>query len=836
MAEINWEWPISFLLAAPDQIVSSAFKEDKLARDFAVLYQSENIQDRGGSRRPQNPPSGARQPRRVNFLFLNSGLQNTPEKIVADIVIMVGFQSANAERFSRFRAGGHDQQIMERFSSSALVFLEKSESSILLSWMRSILVTIAKNQNVLIEMRRISGAQNLHYDPLVDWDRPLDQIFDQLLATVRQLPNSQQISLPGNTTSGRILSAKAFSSFISNQRGSLGLRTPAPDLRRLKVLSELVNLISRAPSKSPTEQGRSRKFKGNSNRSSDEGYHGTLSLEFVKSNPPKPDPVPLDQDKSRFLQCKIRNTAAPEQVPDFLAVEDHYMAWVRIGRASEGFNSPGPAFPDQDIFKTGEEPAQPITIHFRPRGKQETQKTLMLPQKGNSEILDFSFQIDPLQVEFSADIIAFHQNRIVQAIRISYPVAKVREGNESNPMQVTVVDQGRTDMNLEDRVPFNSSINFNGIEADQPVVSGIVNNEPLRFNSSAGVENTNNRIREIIDEAAVNIDDYPADLNDPKNAALMVNLANQGSLLFKLFMKGQDITSPIQVSAYRSTFIPFPFVYDIKPPAEGAKFCDHAAKSLRAGKCGGCFDKNTQHEQYLCPFAFWSYSKVIEYHQIRSLDIKNGESDFIATSGASPGKEPLEVFSTTIHGSAARVDNETEGLRDRLAKEISTRSTTHLANDWETWTKLTEEHHPDTIVLIVHVEKHAEWQINQMEIGDGKFLPQSAISDAHISQAKRPLAIVIGCEVANMQDQGFDIGSSFIANGASIVITNFTSITGLHAATIVSKLISFFEKERGKTINFGEITLRLRQQLLAEGLIISLSLVTYGDADWTLKL
>jgi len=113
---------------------------------------------------------------------------------------------------------------------------------------------------------------------------------------------------------------------------------------------------------------------------------------------------------------------------------------------------------------------------------------------------------------------------------------------------------------------------------------------------------------------------------------------------------------------------------------------------------------------------------------------------------------------------------------------------------------------------------------------------QNQLSDKHIVKAKRPLAIVIGCVTANINDQGFDIGSEFIRKGASLVITNFTKIMGDQAAEVVIELLDCLKQSKGKDLVFGEIMLKLKQRLLAKGLMVGMSLVTYGDADWKISL
>ena len=68
------------------------------------------------------------------------------------------------------------------------------------------------------------------------------------------------------------------------------------------------------------------------------------------------------------------------------------------------------------------------------------------------------------------------------------------------------------------------------------------------------------------------------------------------------------------------------------------------------------------------------------------------------------------------------------------------------------------------------------------------------------------------------------------------MITNFTKIRGAQAADIVICLMEILKVYKGKEATFGEIMLKLRQELLAQGIMASLALLTYGDADWKIKI
>jgi hypothetical protein len=142
------------------------------------------------------------------------------------------------------------------------------------------------------------------------------------------------------------------------------------------------------------------------------------------------------------------------------------------------------------------------------------------------------------------------------------------------------------------------------------------------------------------------------------------------------------------------------------------------------------------------------------------------------------------------------------------------------------------------MILVVHIEKDDDNDVDQLEIGDKQLLVQNNFDHVKIgspSPEHPPFMIVIGCETASVENYGFDISSQLITEGAAVVLSNFTKIRGRHAGPIVIKLVEYLKENAGKEISFGTIILKLRQYLLSKGIMVSLALVAQGDADWKLK-
>ena len=160
------------------------------------------------------------------------------------------------------------------------------------------------------------------------------------------------------------------------------------------------------------------------------------------------------------------------------------------------------------------------------------------------------------------------------------------------------------------------------------------------------------------------------------------------------------------------------------------------------------------------------------------------------------------------------------------------------ASDWHEWTDQVKTN-PDSLILVVHIERDDALGVEKMEIGNAQFLIKNYFGVNKLkgeNSDHAPLVIIIGCEPNNITYHGFDIASTLLSKGAAIVISNFTKIRGRQAGPIVIGLVEFLKTLRGQEFRLGDVVLKLRQQLLAKGIMASLSLMVYGDADWKIKI
>ncbi len=815
MKSIKWSWPVT-LFASPDLENVLRLSNSEVIKEYTRLFiPNDNVRGQTNRRNVQQKPI------KVTIALIDT--YELQSNFTADIVIFARKDTSNKSIGNRIFVNLLDK-MMSNDQGAAIIVINQNVAE---AFLEGIVRAIGSHGNFVEAVNRLAPIfSEFRYD--LDWDNPIDKIYRDLSNRLEKLPQKQPIHF----ISG-ISNRKKFFPFQLKNEMDLYLSNSDQNfgLAFLKLVGDVVIRSERTSNTSTGSRGINKGYPREDN---------TISFQVPHSYFPNPDikkENELSLEKNlRFLQCKVVSEVSGETEKEFLKPGESYFAKIRIGSGGIDYISADIIFQEQNMFEDEWVEEEDIYIHFEPEGSSTQQRMLKLPRHGNSESMEFRFYTAVDREFFKADIKAFHKNRLIQWAKFTATIGEVAEAH-GKAMKLEVIDAPRRDLqDLSLRSTFGSSITVEEISSDL-LISGINQNKPLRVNSSDGAKNTIDIIKGAVTSAAKDIAEFPENIHAESNQAIFRKLATQGYLLYTRLFKDSNITSPIQICSNKADFLPIGFAYELEAPSREAELCSKAADSLRSGKCGDCYDKSESPAKHICPFGFWGLSRVIEFHKAPPEGINFGKGDFLITNEPKADRTSIKVFNKAIHGSVERMEVKTPGLRDKLFDKIKNYSSAcSLAEDWKQWEELTGSEDPDTIVLIVHVEKDAELEIDKMEIGTNEFLLQTNLNKKHISQKANPLAIVIGCEVTDTDNQGFDLGSEFLLNGASIVITNFTKILGRHAAKIVERLMELFNERKGEVVNFGEIMLKVKQRLLAEGLIVSMALVSYGDADWKLKI
>ena len=545
-------------------------------------------------------------------------------------------------------------------------------------------------------------------------------------------------------------------------------------------------------------------------------------------------------DAPRFLQTGI-NDAKHKRISIFLEPGQYYSLEVRIGYKDENFFSSENEFDTETVFDESEKDSEAIQIKFKSNLDDSAQlEKINLPRQGNSDSAYFPFHTTTKEDFFQGEIYAYHRNRLIQHAQLTVPIHK--ESSDASKDQVFMKTIFCTRKNLADissRTAFTASIEYESGENKSATLHGITAQEPVDLYFENGLKEHLMDMKTAIENALIDIKKHPANLLAKANQELLLFLAIKGNLIHTNFITGAIAPDgPIQIITNYQDYVPLEFVYTLTPPLENATLCKHAVEALKEGKCKGCFDHNEDPSPHVCPFGYWSFSRIVERHSYQKRK-NESKADYILVSEPHSRRSPLQVLQNAIYGSSQRVETtETKGIRQEIASGIK-KNTLHFfeANDWKDWTKVSKENSIDSLVLVVHIEKDPKFKVNKIEIGKDFVLQNYFRSQviANNDMVTPPFIIVIGCESTNLASSGFDVSSHLMNAGAAIVISNFTKIRGRQAKDIVIKLFDFLKENGDKEIILGEIMLKLRQNLLAEGLIAGLSLVVQGDADWNIK-
>ncbi len=551
---------------------------------------------------------------------------------------------------------------------------------------------------------------------------------------------------------------------------------------------------------------------------------------------------PSQVDNNRYLQATIKNSLNEDV--DYLLTKSAYKIKVRIGSFSRKWiQSPTTSFPAKEIFTDPAKDEEIIQIQLRSNLSKTIQiADLTLHKTGNSDEVEFTIQTPSEKKVLEAEISVYHKNRLIQKATLTSQILLDTDDPDAFPATTMEVDVKIVAnlSNLANRMPFAASIIYEKDNKNGAGIQGIVDNKPLDLNFSPALEKLVASIRDRIQQAVINFEDEDENLYAPVNQELLLQMALDGNDLFVNHLKQRnDFNGPIQIISNKSEFIPLDFVYSFAAPADDAVVCPNASTALLAGKCCGSKDVEKAPAKCICPFGFFGFSHIIEHHTAERMS-QNGNADYSVITEPSTQRKPLSILQNALYATSNKVSAEDPSLTNALATSLQ-QNIGHAieAKGWAEWGTLVEKEKPDSLILIVHIEKRALDDRLQVEIGQKDFLLKNLLDKTKISSTKKtqpPFIIFIGCEATNLEHYGFDLSSQLMNHGAAIVISNFTKIRGRHAAPIVMKLLEFLKANIDKEFTLGEIVLKLRQYLLAKGVIVGFGLTTLGDADWKIKI
>lgn len=567
-----------------------------------------------------------------------------------------------------------------------------------------------------------------------------------------------------------------------------------------------------------------------------------------KKKAAKPAKTGAETPQDRYLQAAVSSKKDSQPITDHLLPEKKYMLRVYIGVKNEAYSNTGVSIePGLAVsFKEAKTKSLPVTIQVKCNTiKKQLTGKLTVPRTGDSKEAIFTIPTGKKEKILEAEIFAFYKQRLLQKAVLRIDIRKPEEPAVLKTISMrteAVLDNSLS--NPEERIPVHTSVIEPKENDNTRKANGISGNKPLGFKFSDGLTLVTQKIKGFIEQVVTDETLSEAKLTDETSVTLLRQLASQGSILYSRHIK-QDLNGLLQIVSMKEEYALLEFVYSYPAPYRDAGLCKNFVAALKEGACKKCDKENHGGHGHICPFGFWGLRQVIERHRYGVKEDNPEQFEYLLKLNPVTTSKPLRVLNRTQFAESERVDNSNTGVIKKVDEAIKKNSNTPLkVTNWTKWRESVQKNDPDCFILLVHMEDDQQAGVDSMEIGDlvkdkDALLPITLIDAGLIKKDEHsttmPLVVLIGCETANLASYGFGAPDFLIETGSAIVLSNFTRIRGKHAGEIVVRLVELLKQHAKNEARFGEVVLKLKQQLLAEGNLVSLTLLAHGDADWKIK-
>jgi hypothetical protein len=373
-----------------------------------------------------------------------------------------------------------------------------------------------------------------------------------------------------------------------------------------------------------------------------------------------------------------------------------------------------------------------------------------------------------------------------------------------------------------DATPAEVSLEVNGANLD-------------RTGSRRSVDISQQQVRDILDtiegvaSRVLASDDAPEKLADQTAEELLVSLARAGASLRK-YLAPLQIGGAATVSLLvdvSTPMLPLELVYDAPTPEIGAKLCEHRSGGKMVGKAEVCQEVGNR---VVCPYAFWGQQRVIA----RTIRLDS-------ESSADRESAPLSLR-PVLYAAASRADAEvttgekpSDVLEAELASIVGSSAVVRVRR-WNDWKSKVRKTHPQLLVVLGHTESAAGETL--LEIGTKSWLRDPDI-DAEYLRARDsppPLVLLLACSSAVPRNCFGGLPAAFTGGGAAAVVATLTKLHGPHGARAAAAVVrALCGGGSPGPARLGAALTKARHQLIEDGLLVGLLLVSHGEIDLPLN-
>ena len=564
-----------------------------------------------------------------------------------------------------------------------------------------------------------------------------------------------------------------------------------------------------------------------------------VESELTEGTPPPP--------KDRRIQAEVweQGKEKPRAMKQFIRPGNTYSVVVFIGAPSSVSIAADGPFNDEALPDKNE---HELVVSFsEPQISEQPQvATITLPRIGNSSSCEFYIHVPAGIKAINARITILYRNRILQTALLQ---ARVHEGTKAvNHEEIELVVESVIRPGMQDlssRSWFDGALILNHTEDGKAQITKAVGEDITRV-QIADLSPTIKWFDDQITEVAEKWKKFES-IGSKKSRNLLYALAMNGATLYDGIVRAQRAddalakAESIQVlSARYGARFPIEFIYGRMAPLPNAPLCPKAKKALIDGHCDKGCPVGSEEEKVICPLGFWGLNRVIERHAYDPNDAKDlGSADFGIQSEPVKGRNRLNVLATALVAASNNVDSVVAGSKQRVldALDTATGKQTKCVDSWEDWTSDIDGRSPSLLVLLPHTLKDVRTNQQILEISEDQRLMYGNLQRKHVlgkTGLPHPLVILMGCKTAAPDIPYESFVYKFRLFGAALVVGTGSTILGRHAATVTQNFIKDIATIKSSNVTFGELMLKVRRKLVADGLLMALCLTSYGDTDWLL--
>ena len=573
----------------------------------------------------------------------------------------------------------------------------------------------------------------------------------------------------------------------------------------------------------------------------------SVAEQAARRSPAAPEPV-------RVLQADIfalRPGEAVRQTQPFV-VNKPYRIETFIGDPGTGALEADLQFPDKELdwqnadqFTLGVVFSEPNQLERPILGE------MILGRYGASTRCRIDFvptKPDP----FRARITILYRGRVLQTAlldaRVVASAGEAEDALDKDRPRLSIETRLRHSLStLDDRRRFDASLVLNRT-ADDKATMQVAGAEGAYITSLEEVGQQLQRISGLLTDVANDAKTYRKGLASKASVAMLVQLASEGRELYRKVVLSEfaisaaaralETSEYLQIVATKvDAVVPLELIYQYGMPAKDAKLCPNSKQALKDGGCPAqCVAQARKSPApHVCPMGFWGLSKVIE-RQLHHKIIPGARA--VVSDEPVKGRSAMSLKGNAFMATSARVPPKNQkALRTSIEKHWTT-GTVSVAKKWADWTDLIVKQKPVLVVALPHSdgdENDISLEINNDTL-ETRFIDQTYLTAGPPQPA--PLLLLMGCDVVGAGNAQADRRhiAQFRSYGARVILGTLAMVDGADAAAAAELIVERFAAAvKAKPTRLGEVLRDIKRAAMADGLLMTLGLMGFGDADWELE-